>query len=153
MSKKTQSALEYLMTYGWAILIIVIVGAALFALGVFNPGETTVLQVRGLTNFQISDALITADGNLSMVMGTRTGKTTALNEIYYAVEGTECNTTVTTVSGSPLTPAGTKVITLVADPACDLNAGDRVMVDVKITYTVAGGLQKVDYGTLGMNVQ
>ncbi len=36
-SAKSQSAMEYLMTYGWAILIIAIVLAALFSLGVFNP--------------------------------------------------------------------------------------------------------------------
>ncbi|MCL5262269.1 MAG: DUF2341 domain-containing protein [Candidatus Marsarchaeota archaeon] len=34
---KAQSAMEYLMTYGWAILIISIVLAALFALGLFSP--------------------------------------------------------------------------------------------------------------------
>jgi len=34
---KAQSAMEYLMTYGWAILIIAVVLAALFQLGVFNP--------------------------------------------------------------------------------------------------------------------
>ena len=33
----SQSAMEYLMTYGWAILIIAVVLAALFELGVFNP--------------------------------------------------------------------------------------------------------------------
>jgi len=32
-----QSAMEYLMTYGWAILIISVVLGALFQLGVFNP--------------------------------------------------------------------------------------------------------------------
>jgi len=34
---KAQSAMEYLMTYGWAILIIAVVLGALFQLGVFNP--------------------------------------------------------------------------------------------------------------------
>lgn len=33
---RLQSAMEYLMTYGWAILIIAVVLAALFELGVFN---------------------------------------------------------------------------------------------------------------------
>ncbi len=33
---KSQSAMEYLMTYGWAILIIAIVMIALFQLGIFN---------------------------------------------------------------------------------------------------------------------
>ena len=36
-SAKAQSAMEYLMTYSWAILIIAVVLAALFQLGVFNP--------------------------------------------------------------------------------------------------------------------
>ncbi len=34
---KAQAAMEYLMTYGWAILVIVIVLAALLYLGVFTP--------------------------------------------------------------------------------------------------------------------
>ncbi len=48
-----QSAMEYLMTYGWAILIIAIVLVALFSLGIFNsanfapraqPGSCEVLR-------------------------------------------------------------------------------------------------------------
>ena len=38
---KLQSAMEYLMTYGWAILIIAVVLGALFGLGVFNAGFLT----------------------------------------------------------------------------------------------------------------
>ena len=36
---KSQSAMEYLMTYGWAILIIAVVLAVLFQLGVFSSGN------------------------------------------------------------------------------------------------------------------
>jgi len=36
---KAQSAMEYLMTYGWAILIIAVVLGALFELGVFNANN------------------------------------------------------------------------------------------------------------------
>jgi hypothetical protein len=36
LTKRGQAAMEYLMTYGWAILVIVIVLAALLYLGVFN---------------------------------------------------------------------------------------------------------------------
>ena len=35
--RKAQAAMEFLMTYGWAILIVLIVLAALFFLGVFDP--------------------------------------------------------------------------------------------------------------------
>ena len=34
---KLQSAMEFLLTYGWAILIIVVAVSALYFLGVFNP--------------------------------------------------------------------------------------------------------------------
>ena len=34
---KSQAAMEYLMTYGWAILVIAVVLAALYSLGIFNP--------------------------------------------------------------------------------------------------------------------
>lgn len=37
MRNKAQSAMEYLMTYGWAILIVIVVIAALYLMGVFTP--------------------------------------------------------------------------------------------------------------------
>ncbi len=50
MIAKLQSAMEYLMTYGWAILILAIVLAALYGLGVFNAskflGSQCLLQAR-----------------------------------------------------------------------------------------------------------
>jgi putative component of membrane protein insertase Oxa1/YidC/SpoIIIJ protein YidD len=39
--RKGQSAMEYLMTYGWAILVIIIVIAVLFYIGVLNPRNVT----------------------------------------------------------------------------------------------------------------
>jgi len=36
MKKKGQNGLEYLMTYGWAIIIIIVVVGILFALGIFK---------------------------------------------------------------------------------------------------------------------
>ena len=38
-SLRLQSAMEYLMTYGWAILIIAVVLGALFGLGFFNSAN------------------------------------------------------------------------------------------------------------------
>jgi len=39
---KGQGAMEYLMTYGWAILVVMVVGIAMWQLGIFNMGGTTV---------------------------------------------------------------------------------------------------------------
>lgn len=40
-NKKGQAAMEFLMTYGWAILIAIIAIAALIAFGVLNPGKAS----------------------------------------------------------------------------------------------------------------
>jgi len=47
MSRKGQSAIEYLTTYGWALLAIVIVGAVLSQMGVFNQCQQTTPQFSG----------------------------------------------------------------------------------------------------------
>ncbi len=39
-NRKAQSAMEYLMTYGWAIIIVIIVGLILWRLGVLSPAPT-----------------------------------------------------------------------------------------------------------------
>jgi len=36
---KSQSAMEYLITYGWAILIVTLVVGVLYTLGLFNPSS------------------------------------------------------------------------------------------------------------------
>ena len=36
---RLQSAMEYLMTYGWAILVIAVVLGVLYSLGIFNPSN------------------------------------------------------------------------------------------------------------------
>jgi len=38
LGKKGQAAMEYLMTYGWAILVVMVVGIAMWRLGIFNMG-------------------------------------------------------------------------------------------------------------------
>ncbi len=58
---KSQSAMEYLMTYGWAILIIAVVLIALFQMGVFNsanfapkaqPGSCQVFKTTASTTLE-----------------------------------------------------------------------------------------------------
>lgn len=153
VNRKAQSALEYLMTYGWAILIIVIVGAALFALGVFNPGGTTALQIRGLSNFQVDDALLSSAGNLTLVLGVKTGKTTQVSDIDYSIQAyTACNNTA---DDTDVTIPASQTRTSALGPAavCSLTAGDQVYVDVDIDYSVAGSsLQHTDTGTLTITV-
>jgi hypothetical protein len=105
MTKKAQSALEYLMTYGWAILIIVIVGAALFALGVFNPSGSSTMTMTDISDFQLVDAIIKTDGNVTLILGTKTGKATTVTGIAFSVSGVPtCNNTANSAINVAITP-------------------------------------------------
>jgi len=81
-SAKAQSAMEYLMTYGWAILIIAVVLGALFELGVFNannfapkappgacqvfrpngPGTTSFINLEGICTGEIPQYVASFNG-------------------------------------------------------------------------------------------
>lgn len=52
---KAQAALEFLMTYGWAILIVVIVVGALFALGLTSPCRWVGTQIREFADFKVDN--------------------------------------------------------------------------------------------------
>jgi len=70
--RKLQSAMEYLMTYGWAILIIAVVLGALFQLGVFNSSSFAPRAPPGSCQvFRPGGPLTTTNINL---MGVCTGQ-------------------------------------------------------------------------------
>ncbi|MBI5176538.1 hypothetical protein HY995_00455 [Candidatus Micrarchaeota archaeon] len=74
MRLRGQSALEYLVTYGWAILAIVIIGAVLWYFGIFNP-QTFVGSKRcvGFASFTCQDFQVSSAGQLSIVFNNRVG--------------------------------------------------------------------------------
>lgn len=73
MNNKGQSALEYLMTYGWALVVIIIVIAALFAFGIFNP--PTGGTCRGLDKLLYKDHTAAQSGASTLSLQNGTGST------------------------------------------------------------------------------
>jgi hypothetical protein len=133
--KKSQSALEYMMTYGWAIMIIVIVVAVLYSLGIFNPSSsvpsTTVVGFGGLNG--ITGECLSNSGLVMQVGNIET----------YNINITAVNYTINTGSysispnskTSEITPDGTTFLIL---PSACPAAGDRFSVYVSITYIAIG---------------
>ncbi|MDE1828440.1 MAG: hypothetical protein KGH65_04740 [Candidatus Micrarchaeota archaeon] len=76
-SLKIQSAMEYLMTYGWAILIIAVVLGALFSLGIFNSGSLLGTSCVAAPGFLCQNPFISnvVSNNLSVTIGQSTGST------------------------------------------------------------------------------
>ena len=67
LTHKSQSALEYMMTYGWAILIIVIVAVILYSMGIFNPSSSVTFTSSGFAPFIISSAVCNNFGLIASV--------------------------------------------------------------------------------------
>ncbi|MCW6160160.1 MAG: hypothetical protein LVQ95_03685 [Candidatus Micrarchaeales archaeon] len=67
--KRSQSAIEYLMTYGWSILVIVVVLAILFAFNIFNPKSLSTNNCRSFENFVCTNLVLNTSGYLSVNIG------------------------------------------------------------------------------------
>ncbi|MFA5412303.1 MAG: hypothetical protein WC350_03085 [Candidatus Micrarchaeia archaeon] len=83
-SKKGQAAAEYLVTYGWALLLLVVVIAILLSTGIFNPsafvGEECVIQPDiPCTGFQLYKS--GSSTVLLMSVENRLGYTMLLDEV------------------------------------------------------------------------
>ena len=72
-SKRSQSALEYMMTYGWAILIIVIVAVILYSMGIFNPSSSISTTITGFSSTPVSSVIFTDNGGLSLSVQNSVG--------------------------------------------------------------------------------
>ncbi len=72
-NQRAQSAMEYLMTYGWAILIIAVVLGALFALGVFNSSSFLGSACVAQPGYLCQQATLNDSGVLTMTLGQSNG--------------------------------------------------------------------------------
>jgi len=72
---KAQSAMEYLMTYGWAILIIAVVLGALFSLGVFSGSSLLGTSCVASPGYYCQSPVLSTSGTLTFSFGQNTGAT------------------------------------------------------------------------------
>lgn len=142
-NKKAQSAMEYLMTYGWAILIVIIVAAALYALGVFNPATFT---GRTATGFQTigapTDWDLNASGGVRLIMANNKMSTTlSIINITATISGSSYTNEINV----PIGPGATQNIYFTGLPA--QTPGSTYSLRLGILYN-AGGLNHTDTGTV-----
>ena len=69
--RKEQSAMEYLMTYGWSILLIAITLAGMFELGIFNgSGNVLPTVCVAQSGFLCTNPQMNSTGNLTVLLGS-----------------------------------------------------------------------------------
>jgi hypothetical protein len=129
-NRRSQSALEYMMTYGWAILIIVIVAVILYSMGIFNPSSSITTTITGFQKTPVSSAIFTDNGGLSL---------SVQNSVGYPIKIT--NITATTLTGGKviiepnitLLPGKSQVLVL-SKVFTAANQGSHISTAVTITY-------------------
>ncbi len=123
--KRGQAALEFLMTYGWAILSAIIVIGALGSYFYFNQGGSTSVFVNAPFYGHAASATGTT---LLLEIENKGGET--LNVTSVAVSG--CTGTDTGFNSSI---SGAQIMTLTG---CTMTSGSRFSGDVTVTYLRPG---------------
>lgn len=134
-NRKGQAAIEYLTTYGWAILVILVVGVVLWQMGAFKPPPappdcTGFSQVRPIDHI--------ADGSASrmgFVLTNEAGVKVELNRIDVDIFGSTCSKNV-----NEELRAGQSIPVNVT--GCTFpGTGDYYRADIEIEYTnLASGI-------------
>ncbi len=98
--KKLQSAMEYLMTYGWAILIIAVVIGVLYAMGIFNGSGLLGSFCTAQTGYFCANPILSTNSpTLNVTIGQDTRLEWSAWKIF-AVRGTAFNASSPNITGS-----------------------------------------------------
>jgi len=154
MDRKGQGAMEYLMTYGWAILVVMIVGVVLWQLGIFGGGPGAVNTATGFSKIKPMEPSIryTSSG-LDFTIVNGAGTTIEFLNISASDVNGACGTTNLRVIPS-LRAGETHTVTNLTQAAYQctvLTSGAAFSVDITFTYnqTVGGiGVSHSESGIL-----
>jgi len=142
---KAQAALEFLTTYGWAFLVILIMIGALAYFGILSPSKILPNRCNFGAEFQCLDHQISATGNTFKVrLKNNVGEPIDVSAITLSTE----STTAYACTTPPANPTGWKsgevkelTWSVCNSAAAGLIAGEKgkVLVTVKYNTVVSGG--------------
>ncbi len=148
--KRSQVAIEFLVTYGWAILIVMIAIGALASFGILNPSKYLADKCIFGNNFQCTDYQITtSQADIIIVNGL--GQKVYSPNVTLTDTGAAC---ATSIPGDGEWPADTRM-----NITCDVTSlkfiqKDKAKVKVTLNYLRSkNGFTQVALGELYATVQ
>ena len=127
--KKGQAAMEFLMTYGWAILAAIIAIGVLAYFGVFNPGTFISNSITVNAPFGVTQELSIQTGSIGFVL--RNGGGDRVNITSIEVVG--CGTATYLLTADQIVAdGGTKLVSVTCAPVLVLD--DKFKGSVIISY-------------------
>ncbi len=149
-SKRSQSALEYMMTYGWAILIIVIVAVILYSMGLFNPSSSITFTSSGFSPFTVSSSLCNNLGyKIAVLAGPipNNANSLTISKVYLtSATGANATTASYTLKNPVTLKSGQSATILIPNVACNAaNVHYSISANIEYSYTASTlGLQTVN---------
>ncbi len=144
MERKGQAAMEFLMTYGWAILAAIIAIGVLAYFGVFSPGKfiTGAAVVNppfyaNAWNIQAAHEDLTGNSGITLELRNNGGEDYSVSAI--TVDGTDPQIDCTW-TGAISVPASETAEFDIDCGAATLTEGSTYKGDLTITYTKSGSL-------------
>jgi len=138
LEKRGQAALEFLMTYGWAILAAIIVIGVLAYFGVFSPGKYAPKVITINAPFGVTQEYSVATDSINFVLRNGAGDSVNISSI--AIAGCGTNSTAMTMADGT-----SKLITVPCSPV--LTSSDKFKGAITITYRT--GEQLIDLTSTG----
>jgi uncharacterized protein (UPF0333 family) len=130
MAKKGQAAMEFLMTYGWAILVVLIAIGALAYFGVLNPSRFLPASCTLMPGLSCESFKVDATG---LTMNVRNGMGSDLTNVTIGVPAGATNCAGASSAADDLNDGASATFTVACVPT-----GSRFKEDLTITYTENG---------------
>lgn len=137
MKRRGQAALEFLTTYGWALLVILVMIGALVYFGLLNPSRILPNKCTATTGFVCEDYQITQN-SFDIVLVNKLGDT--IKSVDFQAAGVSSEGFITAPTGTDCGPSANVVN---ADQRFTLQCNttnlfqgvsDKVSVNVMVTY-------------------
>lgn len=126
------------MTYGWAILVVIIVGVVLWQMGIFNPSGGSAPGSTGFGSVRAKDWSCSITNGMSVQFVNGAGE--KINVTSPTASGGTC-TGLTGTSANQVAANGVFTCTWVAaSPCANMNPGDRYEFTTDLVWVPASGV-------------
>jgi hypothetical protein len=143
---KSQAAMEFLMTYGWAILLILVALGTMYYLGVFSPQSPDSIISWAAPVF-VSDVAITED---SVMVSAKALSGYIANITDMKINKESCEE----IDGVLNSPLIMETPTTISCDGLELEEGKKINVELAIQYQSAeGGVYHTETGTFSGEVE
>jgi len=146
---KGQTSLDFLMTYGWALLLIVIVVGALFALGVFNVGAFIGSRTTGFAQVGVIAWNVDHTAGLTVKLQNHAGVDVNVTNfsMTYGTNAVDITYNASLYNSGFLPNGGTSA-TITVGTIDGLSSGMTLTIPLAITYIDSNGFAYTETGTL-----